>query len=169
MGALLRNGPVLVVLSCSLLTGCGGAQTGGGNPELGPAPPPRQRSAQVEAPRREPILVTALVSREKSLLRVDVQGIGRGHDAGEEFEAPREWVVDAFDGDGAELKRLVVGPGRVERQPVGDTGAWDVSVTFAVYFKPPVTGRTDNISLRIVPPGAPAPSTFQLSARLDLR
>jgi hypothetical protein len=117
----------------------------------------------VDAPAPAPLQVAGRASREGTLLRVDVRATGKAHGPGESFEVPTNWQVDAHTAAGEELKRLVVGPARVERDPVGTT-AWDVNVDFTVYFQPPK--RATHVDVRLVPPSEAGAPEKQISTDL---
>jgi hypothetical protein len=121
---------------------------------------------QDDAPPPAPLEVAGHASREGNLLRVDVRATGKAHGSGESFESPTNWQVDAHSATGEELKRLVVGPARVERDPVGNT-AWDVDVNFTVYFQPPNKGT--HVDVRLVPPSEAGASEKQISTDLPTK
>ncbi|MCC6998759.1 MAG: hypothetical protein IT370_29375 [Deltaproteobacteria bacterium] len=160
------------VLLVALVSGCGGASQA-----VRPAPPsstaPVVRGEPIDdpipEPTRKPLEVAATTAREGTLLRVDVAAVGRGHAAGEDFERPGSWNIEArVQGD--PLKLLLRGPVRVERGPAG-AHAWDVEVAFSVYFQlPGVPGRPLSaslseapVALAVTPPGEPGVRRFQLS------
>jgi hypothetical protein len=86
-----------------------------------------------------------------------ITGIGRGHNEGEAFEDPTRWTVSASSG-GADLPRMLNGPVRLERIPVGHASGsqWDVFVRFSVAFKIAATASSVNVTIQ--PPEA---STFR--------
>lgn len=113
-----------------------------------------------------PVVVSAVVKREHSVLRVEVAGVARGHAAAEALEIPTKWQVDAFV-QGQALKRLVVTPGRVERwQASEDT--WDVTVSFRVYFQAPEAEGRAPLRLVVMAPGDPREHTFDTEIALAI-
>jgi hypothetical protein len=137
--------------------GCGGATT------AEPAEPaevvertiPEREDRSVP---REPIEVEVASARVGESLRLDIRGVARGHTEGEDLEDPTLWAVSAKVGD-TTLDRVVNGPVRVARNPVGDPSGdqWDVIVEFSVSFSCPE--EADEIDVSIVAPGRPAMTT----------
>jgi hypothetical protein len=142
-----RAGLVVLVL---LGGSCGGRGTTS-NSVAQPAPSrPLAGSAplQVEA---QPLQIDFAAERLGTSLRVDIECVGRGVEEGQAFEAPEHWTIRAH-ADGAELKRLVNGPVRVARSPVGSAHGtkWDVTVLFSVVFE--VTATTREVDVAVTAP-----------------
>lgn len=106
-----------------------------------------------EKPVRQPLEINAVAEREGSLLRVDVDAVGRAHRQGEGFETPASWKVDVALA-GQPLKCLMRGPVRVAREPVGDFkhDAWDVEVSFSAFFQLPADAPPTKVQVVVVAP-----------------
>jgi hypothetical protein len=137
-----------VILSCF---GCGGSSAPVDPVIVGP--PSRPAVPRVAAVAREPVEVSIQASKLGQSLRLDIAGVARGHGEGEAVEDPTRWQVSAESG-GAALARMVNGPVRVDRQPVGDTynNRWDIHVRFSVAFAIPQDAR--EVRVRVEPPGS---------------
>ena len=107
---------------------------------------------------RVPIEIDIASARVGGSLRVDIRGVARGHGEGEDIEDPTLWGVSAKVGD-VVLNRVVNGPVRVARDPVGDPSGdqWDVIVEFSVGFSCPE--GVDAVDVTISAPGRPAMTT----------
>jgi hypothetical protein len=121
--------------------GCGGAQHAVVAPKHACAKPMRavpETDDPTPPSGPQPIEVSATSARDNGLIRVDVSAVGHGHTAQEGFEEPSAWRVTA-SADGQEMRRLVLGPVRVERCPTGDVhqDSWDVKVEFSMYYQMP--------------------------------
>jgi hypothetical protein len=148
-----------IILTAILLTACGGsraASSGGGT-----ATRTAHKKAAPVVP--QPLEVKASATRQGTALRVMIDGIGRGHGEGETFEDPTAWEISARV-DGQPLKKVVNGPMRVERLPVGevDGDAWDVTVNFSTYFELP--DGADKVELHVAPP----PPDHSVTLSIDL-
>lgn len=104
---------------------------------------------------RQPVEVSIQASKLGQSLRLDIAGVARGHGEGEAVEDPTQWRVSAESG-GELLARMVNGPVRVDRQPVGDVygNRWDVRVRFSVAFAIPEDAR--EVRVRVEPPQSEA-------------
>jgi hypothetical protein len=90
---------------------------------------------------------------------------------GAPFEDPTRWVISARDGE-QELRRLVNGPIRIERQDVSAGGPerWDTVVRFSVAYQVPET--TAQVLVKVTPPDPrvrPLERRVQLSTRRSAR
>ena len=112
----------------------------------------RPRAAQLQV-EREPLKIDFAVERLGASLRLDIKCLGRGVDEGEAFEEPKNWTIRAH-ADGEELERLVNGPVRVGRNPVGGARGtkWDITMQFSVVFK--VTETTRAVDVAVTAPDA---------------
>jgi hypothetical protein len=101
-----------------------------------------------------PILVTVNPKRSGGSLEVGIEVIGRGHGEGEAFEDTAGWSIVAVDHRGQELRRIMNGPGHVERAPVGveDGSQWDVTVKGTVFFALPKD--VQHVAVRVAVPQA---------------
>lgn len=121
-------------------------------------PPPKVTETKTTlkpgAVKREPIQVRVVVSRSGGSVMLRITGIGRGHEEGEPFEDPTKWSVSA-SAAGEELKRVLNGPVRLERIPVGHASGsqWNVFVRFSVAFK--LESEARKVDVTIEPPEAP--------------
>jgi hypothetical protein len=109
------------------------------------------------APRAVPVLpIEVQVSPRRSggSLEVAIEVIGRGHGQGEAFEDAAGWNIVAIDHRGQELRRIMNGPGHVERAPVGseDGSQWDVTVKGTVFFALPLD--VQRVAVRVAVPQA---------------
>lgn len=140
--AMRTLGAVLV----AALAACGGAA----GIATGAAPTPASRAP---APRWLPIDVAVQAERFGESVRLDVEGIGRGVTEGDPFEDPQRWSISARAGR-TELARLVNGPVRIARNPVGGAYSeqWDTVVRFSVVYRVPA--GASKIAVRLVPPRA---------------
>lgn len=122
------------VLALGIAAACGGTPRSPTTHAEGPAP---ARSGQLEV-KREPLQIELAAARVGSSLRLDVKGIARGVREGEAFEDPERWQIDVRVA-GQPLSRLVNGPVRIDRSPVGGpTGdQWDTIVRFSVVYGVP--------------------------------
>ncbi len=86
-------------------------------------------------------------------LRLDIACVGRGVQEGEAFEDPERWVV-RVRANGNELERLVNGPVRIERNPVGGARGtqWDITMRFSVVFEVP--RETSGVEVLVAAPDA---------------
>ena len=126
------------------MAACGG---GSATPPAATAPPKARSAARAQ---REPIRVDFDAQRFGSSLRLDVRGIGRGVLEGEPFEDPERWHISAQSADGAELPRLVNGPVRIDRSPVGGarSNQWDTTVQFSVVYEVPAGAESVHVQVR---------------------
>jgi len=110
------------------------------------------RSAQTNV-EREPLRIDVSAKPLGASLRLDIACIGRGVQEGEAFEEPERWVVRAR-ANGDELQRLVNGPVRIERSPVGGARGtqWDITMRFSVVFKVP--DATSSVDVLVAAPEA---------------
>ena len=109
------------------------------------------------SPRAVPVLpIEVQVSPKRSggSLEVAIEVIGRGHGQGEAFEDATGWDIVAIDHRGQELRRIMNGPGHVERAPVGseDGSQWDVTVKGTVFFALPMD--VQHVAVRVAVPQA---------------
>jgi hypothetical protein len=155
---------VLALLAALATAGCGG---GAAAPVARHATRPslrvdRKAGAPKAVPVR-PIEIVVLPKRAGGSLEVAIEVTGRGHQEGEAFEDPDGWEIVARDFHGQELRRIMNGPGRVEREPVGneDGSQWDVVVTHSVYFALPA-----NVSKVAVRVAVPAASPVEIQSEL---
>jgi hypothetical protein len=142
----------LVAAVLVLAASCGGSSAPADPVIVGPSTRPAvARSAEVV---RQPIEVSIQASKLGQSLRLDIAGIARGHGEGEPVEDPERWRVSAESG-GEVLARMVNGPVRVDREPVGDAygDRWDVHIRFSVAFAIPEDAR--EVRIRVVPPESP--------------
>jgi hypothetical protein len=146
------------LLVALLLAACGGAPQTSASTEPQPR---RTRSARLGrragAPRQVPVRPIEIVVQPKrsgGSLEVAIQVIGRGHSEGEAFEDLAEWNIVVRDHRGQELRRIMNGPGRVERDPVGeeDGSQWDVRVHGTVFFALPKD--VSRVAVRVAVPEA---------------
>ena len=137
---------ILSFFALALTTACGGATVESRAP--GPQP---AKSAQVKVKKPKPVRVKLAAKRFGSSLRVDIIGLGRAVSEGEEFEDPDTWKIRAKLGN-RELPRLVNGPVRIERNPVGDyyDELWDTTVRFSVAFELPESA--EKVRVVVAPP-----------------
>ncbi len=114
-----------------------------------------QRRAAPPRVERHPIQVEVAAQRTGRSLRLEITGIGRGHEEGEPFENPETWAVSASV-NGAPLKHILNGPARVDREPVGHAygSQWNVFVRFSVAFA--IDPEATHVDIRVAPPGAKA-------------
>jgi hypothetical protein len=101
-----------------------------------------------------PIEVQVSPKRSGGSLEVAIEVIGRGHGQGEAFEDAAGWNIVAIDHRGQELRRIMNGPGHVERAPVGseDGSQWDVTVKGTVFFALPMD--VQRVAVRVAVPQA---------------
>lgn len=106
-------------------------------------------------------------------LVVRVQGIGRGHQSGQQLEDPKAWHISAkYDGN-APLRQVLAGPAKISREPAGAAlgDQWNIEVQFMVAFALP--DRAGTVALRVqAPSGEIANSKIPIAApaeKLSLR
>jgi hypothetical protein len=101
-----------------------------------------------------PILVRVNPKRSGGSLEVGIEVVGRGHGEGEAFEDTAGWTIVALDHRGQELRRIMNGPGHLERAPVGmeDGSQWDVTVKGTVFFALPKD--VQHVAVRVAVPQA---------------
>lgn len=94
-------------------------------------------------------------------MRLDISGVGSRQREHHAMEQPRNWIITATAGT-QELKRMVNGPVRVSREPVGavHSGLWDTTVEFSVAFGVPA--GISSMRVHIQPPGDP-PQTITVT------
>lgn len=83
---------------------------------------------------------------------VNVQGIGRGHQSGQQLEDPKAWHISAnYDGN-APLQQVLAGPAKVSREPAGAAlgNQWNIEIRFMVAFALP--DRAGTVALRVQAP-----------------
>ena len=143
----------LVAAVLFLATACGGSSAPAEPVIAGPAARPAVARAAPVA--RQPVEVSIEAQKLGQSLRLDIAGVARGHGEGEAVEDPDQWRVSAESG-GEALARMVNGPVRVDRQPVGDvySNRWDVHVRFSVAFAIPENAR--EVRVRVEPPQSEA-------------
>ena len=75
-------------------------------------------------------------------------------DAYSAFEDTAGWTIVALDHRGQELRRIMNGPGHLERSPVGmeDGSQWDVTVRGTVFFALPKD--VQHVAVRVAVPQA---------------
>jgi hypothetical protein len=137
----------LVPAALLLVVGCGGAQPNGGR--------------QAGAVERQPIEIDVAARRAGTALHIDVTGTGRGHAEREAFENPERWVVRVRAGD-LDLRRVLNGPARIAREPVGHPrfGQWDVVVRFSLAFALPADATAVRVYVE-APEAAPYETTIK--------
>ena len=121
-----------------------------------PAPTPTSQPVDRLAPtqpatRTDSIEVAVEGKRVGSSLQVGVTGLGRARVAGGAFEDTRQWnVVATYQGQ--QLQRVLNGPTRVSRTPVGDVrgSRWDVSVAFSIGFA--LEHHAEQVEVTVTPP-----------------
>lgn len=133
----------------TLAVGCGGAAEPAETVIVGPAA--RPGVARVAAVARQPVEVSVQATKLGQSLRLDIAGIARGYGEAEPVEDPTQWQVEV-ESEGQALARMVNGPVRVDRQPVGDdyNDRWDVHVHFTVAFAIPEHAR--EVRVRVAAP-----------------
>ncbi len=149
---------VAALALAALLASCGGAtQPASSSSSLQPrrssARPGRRAGAPQAVPVR-PIEIMVSPKRSGGSLEVAIEVVGRGHQEGEAFEDSAEWNIVARDHRGQELRRIMNGPGRVVRAPVGneDGSQWDVTVRGTVFFALP--SDVSHVAVRVAVPAA---------------
>lgn len=149
--------PGAVLAALIAATGCGSAEVAEPVEPMVVAEPVDPEPADRSVP-RVPIEIDIATARVGESLRLDVKGVARGHGEGEDIEDPTLWTVTASYGD-VELDRVVNGPVRVARNPVGDPAGdqWDVIVQFSVSFSCPE--EADEVQVSVRAPGRPAMTT----------
>ena len=117
--------------------------------------------------------IAVKAQRSGHSLVVHVQGIGRGHQSGQQLENPKAWLVSAsYDGT-APLQQVLAGPAKVSREPAGAAMGtqWNIEVEFMVAFALP--DRAGTVTLRVqAPSGEVADSKIPIEApaeKLSLR
>jgi hypothetical protein len=114
------------------------------------------------------VAIQVKAERSGHSLVVRVQGIGRGHQSGQELENPKAWLISAsYDGN-APLRQVLAGPAKVSRQPTGAAMGtqWDIEVQFMVAFALP--DRAGTVALRVqAPTGEIDDSEIPIAAPLE--
>lgn len=117
--------------------------------------------------------IAVKAERSGHSLVVRVQGIGRGHQSGQQLEDPKAWLVSAkYDGN-APLRQVLAGPAKISREPAGAAlgNQWNIEVQFMVAFALP--DRAGTVALRVqAPSGEIANSKIPIEApaeKLSLR
>lgn len=121
----------------------------------------------------EKVDIEVRAERSGHSLVVRVQGIGRGHQSGQQLENPKAWHITAkYDGS-APLRQVLAGPAKVSREPTGAAlgNQWNIEVQFMVAFALP--DRAGTVALRVqAPSGEIAKSKIPIAApaeKLSLR
>jgi hypothetical protein len=137
----------LLLAAALVVAACGGAPRGAAPAEVVVI----DRRPPIE---RQPVQVSVEAQREGGSLHLVLTGVGRGFGEREALEDPRTWRVTVTAGE-LELARLVNGPVRVSRQPVGRVEAqrWDIEVRFSVSFALPE--EIDEVEIWVTPPREP--------------
>lgn len=152
-------GPLLGLgAGAASLGGCGGAAATAAPRATASRPRPRaDEGVPMMAPAPVgPIQVRVLPRRTGGALELAIQVEARGHAENEPFEDASAWTVEVLDERGGRLRRLMNGPRRIDREPVGreDGSQWDVTVRHSIFFELPKV--VPKVKVRLVVPGASA-------------
>jgi hypothetical protein len=155
-----RRGRRIVLASLVValaLVGCGGGGAGNASGDTmaeKARPRPVRKAGAPDTVPVEPLEVKVTPRRTGGALEIAIVVVGRGHQEGEPFENPDGWELEVHDHNGRALRRLMNGPKKVMREPVGreDGTQWNVTVKHSIFFELPEAVEKVRVVVRV--PGA---------------
>ncbi len=140
----------MVSVALGGLAACvGGAQTSGlAANSVSDQPTAKVARSRATLVLREPAEIGLRVKQLGSALNVEIVALGRGRLEGEPFEDPSNWTITAVS-RGKALQRVVNGPVRLGRSPVGRASGnrWDVDLRFSLNYALPKKGGAVTIKV----------------------
>lgn len=146
----------VLLVAALALAACGGSSSSRPTPVL---EPPHEEALEPPHPKAAPLALAVDGAYVESTFRVDVIADGSLRPAGEAFEDPKLWWVEAKSA-GRPLNKLLVSPAKVAREETDVPRAWNVRVAFSVYVEKPPAGEVVVVELR--PPHATDVERFEV-------